>query len=176
MQKRLLFMVFLPVLLLLAAGCASPGTSEPQYKDLRQFIPDDAGEQVEEMMAAAEKEGHYVSLRGNQGRPAIDTIAATDKSGNYTETMVKLLLLPRDPYFGIDFRCYKGCGDAACTDPDHYHWCISGCDEPDHYHNFTPSKGCTDGWCTDPDHFHWCPRNCIEVEHYHKPYQWKQFE
>lgn len=146
--------------------------SESQYKDLRQFIPDDADEQVEEMMASSDGP---ISLLGDSGRISVDTIRATDWSGNYSKTLAELLLLPRDPYIAIEFRCYRGCGAAACTDPDHYHWCTFNCDEPDHYHNFIPSKACEDGWCTDPNHYHWCPYGCREAEHGHLPYQWKYF-
>ena len=174
MQKRSLFMVFLLALLLLVAGCTSSGTSESQYKDLRQFIPDDADEQIEEMIRT--NDGPYISLLGDSDCIMVDTMRVTERSGDYSRTLMELLLLPRETYVSIEFKCYRGCGDAACTDPDHYHWCVFDCDEPDHYHNFTPSKGCTDGWCTDPSHFHWCPRNCNEVEHYHKPYQWNQFK
>lgn len=166
---KALFVIFLLVLAL--TGCASHN-SESQYKDLRQFIPDDADEQIEEMIRTEP----YISLLGDSGRIMVDTMRVTERSGDYSRTLMELLLLPRDTYVSIEFKCYRGCGDAACTDPDHYHWCVFDCDEPDHYHNFTPSKGCTDGWCTDPSHFHWCPRNCNEVEHYHKPYQWNQFK
>lgn len=169
---RKLWVAVFATFLLFLAGCAS-ATSEPQYKDLRQFIPDDADEQVEEMMASSDGP---ISLLGDSGRISVDTIRATDWSGNYSKTLAELLLLPRDPYIAIEFRCYRGCGAAACTDPDHYHWCTFNCDEPDHYHNFIPSKACEDGWCTDPNHYHWCPYGCREAEHGHLPYQWKYFE
>lgn len=171
MQRKLVLAASLLALVLLA-GCASSGASEPQYKDLRRLIPADADAQIEKLELPISLEG------GISGYPAILTMRAKEHSDNYScrRMMMKLLLLPQDDYPSIEFQCYKGCEDADCIDPDHYHWCVFNCDEPDHYHNFTPSKGCEDVLCTDPDHYHWCPYGCKEPEHGHLPYQWKYFE
>lgn len=104
--------------------------SESQYKDLRRSIPADADAQIEKLELPISLEG------GISGYPAILTMHAKEHSGNYScrRTMMKLLLLPQDSYPSIEFQCYKGCEDADCTDPSHYHWCPFNCNEVEHYH------------------------------------------
>ena len=85
-----------------------------------------------------------------------------------------------------------GCDLPDCTDPTHFHHCLSGCAEAGHYHDcpagcqetlhghgvcyveeyeqepvFYSCMGCTDPNCTDPTHYHHCVAGCTDPAHYH---------